>query len=758
MTCLYRKRLVVVLAFVLALPASGQALIEQAPADSALYIAWRGTDDLGPGYEGSNLQGVLRETGLLDAVPELTGLIQQLGEDGLIEEDDAQIIGVAGTLLASMWSGGGAVYMLAPDPEGPPIPRLCLMWQTGQDQDALRDAINTVVAMLEEQVPVFSGETDETLYLSIGFDPAEIEAAPLATSQRYQAAAKNVQDDAALMVYVDVGLWIKQIDDFAAMMRDQAADQGQPAEPFAEMWPRVRGAVGLEGLESLALSAGFEAENWHTQLFIGARSPRRGVLSLLDHEVIAPESLMHIPKSATYAQALSMQPSRVLDVVIDAAGKIDERYVDVIKQALDDASEAVGFDLEMKLIRGMGPLWTVYVDPMIAGNGFASIVLVNELQDPDSVKQAMVQLSDKANELLADVDEDIKIRFLTKEIGGAAVTHLGIPFVAPAWMVHDGKLYVSLYPQALEMATEQTGKREDSILANTAFQSAMSRFLDGPDLADAGGKAFENLKPVTGLSFANLPETAADGYGMNMMIMQIATGLSEMFTGEASSVRMPPVGKILPYLEVSGGITRVSDDGLHLQLIEPFPGATLLSASKGLTSGAGLSAPVAVGILLPALGAARRTARIMQTTTQARQVSLANFNYAADHGGVFAEDLAQLEGYLGDVEVLISPRSIRPVGFPFNFEQLPDAQRAQRIRQISSFVLVPVGEQNRVRNPAGTVMLFERPDDAGVDELVVAMVDGSSTRMPIRELEGLLRRQTGQSIQQLIRRQENFGE
>jgi hypothetical protein len=752
----FNRSLVFILALVLTLPAAAQTLIDQVPSSAAMYVSWRGSTDMGPAYEGSNLQGMLKEIGLIEAVPELVDLLQDLQAEGHIGQDEAEILEMVSTLTTSIWADGGAMYMLPPDPEGPPIPRLCVLWKKGEQKAQVGEALEKVKAMLAEQLPTFSGELDKAMYLSVGFDPAEVKVKSLSTLPRFQTAVKQVQGDSALMLYIDAKEWIKQIDQFAAMMRDQAEAQQEPLPPFAQLWPTVRDATGLAGLDSLAMTAGIKDKNWSTQFFLGAPSPRRGVLSLLDNEPIKPATLMHVPKTATYLQVFSVQPSRVLDVTMDVAGAIDEKIVESIQGALKDASKEVGFDLEMKLIRGMGPHWTVYVDPMIAGNGFASIVLVNELQDADSVGEAMAKLSAKANEFfIEEGDDEVKVRFISEEIGGATVTHMGIPFVAPAWTVHKNRLYVSLFPQALEMAVEQSGKREDSILANEAFNTAMARFAEAPG---APGKAFENLPAITGLSFADLPETASEGYGGTMMVMQILTGASEMISGEPSSMRMPPIGKLMPFVEVSGGITRVDNTGMHIQVIEPFPGATMLSASKGITSGAGLTAPMAIAILLPALGEARDEARAMQTISQARQISVANIAYSVDHKGKSADDIAALEPYIGDVELLIAAASKRAEPLPINFADLPSDKRGQYIRSNSSYILIPLGQIDGVQNPSKTVMLFQRPDDGDADELAVAMVDGSVHRMSADELTDSLQKQTGQSIQQLIKRQENFGQ
>ncbi|MFK7791020.1 MAG: hypothetical protein AB8C95_16190 [Phycisphaeraceae bacterium] len=748
------RSLLLLVALLIGLPSAAQTMIEKVPDSAVMYVGWRGSTDMGPGYEGSNLQGMLEELGLLEAVPEMVDLIDKLGEDGQIEEDEAQMLALAGTLLSAAWADGGAMYVLPPEAQGPPIPRLCVMMNKGKDPAKVRDAINTIVAILGEQMPTFSGDLGDGMFLSVGFNASEMEFESLAKSARFTTAAKQVQGDAAVMVYMDAKAWLKQVDDFTAMMRDQAAQQERPADPFVQLWPTIRESTGLDGVDSLAMTAGIKDKNWHTRLFLGAPTPRRGLLSLLDNEPITAANLMHVPKTASYMQAFSMQPSRVLDVTMDIASSIDENIVKSIQEVLKDASKEVGFDIEMKLIRGMGPAWTVYVDPMIAGNGFASIVMVNELQDPKSVEQAMAQLSSKANVMMSQED-DVKIRFLTQEVGGAAITHLGVPFIAPAWTVYKGKLYVSFYPQALEMAVAQSGKREDSILANDAFQTAMGRFLDRPA---APGRAFDSLRPITGLSFSDLPKTAAEGYGTTMMLMQAISGASEMFTGEASSMRMPPVGKLMPFLEVAGGITRVDVNGLHIHSIEPFPGASALSASKGMTAGAGLTAPMSVAILLPALGSARESARSVQTLTQARQISMANFAYAADNEGKFADDIAKLGDYVGDHESFISARTHQAQPMIDNFDALPEAQRAKHVRQHSSFVLIPLGDQGQVQNNGDTIMLFERPDHTDATELAVTMADGSAMTMPVEELTKALQKQTGQSIEQLIQQQKTAGE
>ena len=744
-----RLQLVALLLSLIALPGFAQTLIDQVPKDAALYVGWRGATDMGPDYQGSNMQGVIEQTGLLKALPQLIDAIRTIGEEQEGEEV-GELIGMGGTLWSAMWADGGAMYMLPPVENGPPIPRFAVLWNKAEDEPQLRAALSKLVGMMNQDAPedhpmAFMGSAGDAVFLSIGFDASKAQGPSLKTSDRYVVATDQVQADGALVVYVDVQEWIGQVDRFVDQMKQQAEQRGRAAEPFVQLWPTLRDASGLTGVHRVMISAGIKDKNWHTQMFLDAPAPRTGILSLADNKPIPATSLTHVPKSATYFQAFSLDPARVLEVSRDILGTVDPDMVEQMDKGLKEASKEVGVDLEHELINGMGPVWSVYIDPMIAGNGFASTVLVNELRNPKAVETALNTLSVKANQTLEDELDDgpVKVRLLTREINGKRINYLGIPYIAPAWMIHDGRLYLALFPQALEMALEQSGKASDSILANGAFIKAMDRFGD---------------RPYTGVSFTNLPETAPDGYSFNLMIVQTIAGAGEMISGKPSPMRMPPIGKVMPYLEPAGAMTWVDDAGLHMHSIEPFPGSALLGPAKGLESTMAVSGPLAVGIMLPALGAARQAARDAQALSQVRQVTIAQTAYAADHNGKPTHDIAQLREYLGDMEVLITPNSVRAEKPPFNFDQWEQARQDKFMRENSSFVVVPVDDLFKLKNPDQTIAVFQRPDDAPGRSIAVGWADGHATaEHDIDSIARMLKAQTGKTIDELIQAQENAG-
>src|SRR5437868_11486251 len=72
--------------------AAGQALSDRVPADVLIYVGWRGSDGLGPGFQASNLKAVLDESNipqLLDEfIPKAVEKLGQVGAEG--NADQAQ--------------------------------------------------------------------------------------------------------------------------------------------------------------------------------------------------------------------------------------------------------------------------------------------------------------------------------------------------------------------------------------------------------------------------------------------------------------------------------------------------------------------------------------------------------------------------------------------------------------------------------------------------------------------------------------------
>ena len=740
-------------AVLLLFPAAAQPLADQVPADAIAYMGWRGTTDLGPAYDGSNMQGVMEATGFFNAIPELLNAYATVFDNFATEmpEDEANALNAMWVLTNTAWSRGGAIYILGPDEAGPPLPGfVMLLSRGGEGEPETREAIASLVDFLNqaEQVPAFMGERDDVMFLSIGVDAAELDGPVLAEDDAFIHAIAQVQSDATLTQYANGRVLVELIDQFVQAQQEQAAEWGGEPDPFTAAWPTLRDVSGLAGVRQVVLTAGIEDRLWSAQLFMDAPAPRAGFLSLIDHAPIQPENLVHIPKTATQMQAGTLDPTRVLEVIRDVLGAVDPALVEQLDGTMAWASEEVGIDLETQMLESFGSHWSFYVDPMIAGNSLASLVIVNQLDDAQAITTALAQLKDIANDAMGDAlggeVVPFSIRFNDREIQGQTIVSLGIPYLSPSWMVYEDKLYFALYPQALEMALEHSGETQDSILANAAFQETMARLGD--------------VEP-TSLSFTDLPETAPAGYGTILLLSQILTGGIEMLRGEPSTFSMPPVGKLMPFIEPAGSVAWVTADGLHMRSIEPFPASTLLGPGGDTMV---MTVPLGVAIVLPALGSAHGAAMHMQEDLQCQQIVMGIIAYAHDHGGQMPEDLIQLEPYLlwGGMawdEATVSPHSQRALPMPFEFDHWDADRQARFVRENSSYVLVPIaGPLDQVAHPWETIILLQRPDDAGGWGQGIAMgfADGHVEWFHDAGFaEQLLLDQTGMRLDELIEHQ-----
>ena len=139
-----------VVALVIALGAfttSAQPLADRVPGDAMVYIAWRGSASMGPGYEGSHLKAVLEDSQvnvLLEQV--LPKFLERIAEE---DAEAAEAMGAASIIAPfakAMWKHPSALYIGPVDLSAPmPMPKLAILCQAGGDGPALVNEVNKML-------------------------------------------------------------------------------------------------------------------------------------------------------------------------------------------------------------------------------------------------------------------------------------------------------------------------------------------------------------------------------------------------------------------------------------------------------------------------------------------------------------------------------------------------------------------------------------------------------------------------------------
>ncbi len=140
-----------------------------------------------------------------------------------------------------------------------------------------------------------------------------------------------------------------------------------------------------------------------------------------------------------------------------------------------------------------------------------------------------------------------------------------------------------------------------------------------------------------------------------------------------------------------------------------------------------------VALLLPSLGAARRSSRQMQATSQARGVGQGMYLYAEKNDGRYPERVSQLvEGGYISPDYLISPDS--DVTLPGGFDKLSQQQQNEWIDRNSSFKLMAGGEKASGLDTERIIGYMEHSGGKGVS---IARGDGSASFENVEDLSGL---------------------
>jgi len=713
--------------------AAAQPLIDRVPSDAVFYFGWAGTESLAEQYAQSTFKDV---AALFDA-----GRIRSAWRNTLPrlrQEIDSPDFQPSYNHLVAMWGAtlrGVAAAYVTPPTEGLGTPGLVLAWQPANPND--RDKLLAGLKYFEQKSDgnaelVIDGNV---IALLIG------DAAPPTARLAAQANAAHLPDNpgiAEALQHLDpVGPLMAYLDTpaLARLLREEILSSVNDAEE-ADITNAVFDTLNLEGLGAAVLTAGFDGRRWQTRGFLAAAVPRTGLAAMLDAPALTADGLARPPRDTTWALAFSLDPADLMDLARAVAVAAGPEPADAFEQGLAMASSMVGINIEQQLIRGLGSTWSVYLEPDVVGSGFAGLTLVNPLADVEGVERGLRSIQMFGNFALMQqmADEDTKIQIYTQTYGDTDIHTLGVPLVAPSWAIINDQLVVGLYPQTILAALDRADK-PGSIAENEDFIELRQRI---------------GTRRITAINWVDLPRTAEVSYQNYLFYEHLLTGMGAMTTGQPMPMILPPLGRLRPHLEPAGAFAWIDDDGWHYTSRSPLPGSTLLGPQGAL----GL--PFGVGVMLPALGASRRTSRQMTDSTQARGIHQAMIIHAeATNADTLTDDIGVLiEGHYFPPDYTISAES--DTELPNGINTWPIEEQADWVRANADYILLPGLDYDL---DMSIITLFLRPHLYGEwphnGRGTVTYNDGT-TAFEIwnnSDIEEQIRAQTGMDVEQLIARQ-----
>ena len=689
----------IIVLFGVSLPAWAQPLADRVPADAVVYVGWAGAESMGPGFEGSHLKAMLDSAEVARFVNEvLPQLAQRLAQEQPMAGGPMEL---AQGILGPMFNHPTALYVgpinLA-DADAPPMPRVALICDAGEDAGALRQRLQGIVkqAGQDAPVPVAVRGGGNLVALVIGRVP-ELDALLAAKPKgkalqgvKTFATAMAVQPSPVLAGYVDAEALVRIVND--------AAENGGD-EDMKREWPAVRDALGLAGLKRISFAAGFDGKDWATHAFIGAPAPRQGLFAMMEAEPVTDDALRAIPSGATMAGVTRVDLGGVFDAIRQGMEKFSPETAKEFDDGLAQVNEALSLDVRQDVLAPLGDEWSYYIAPEITGRGPLGLVMVNRLRDEAKAQATSKKVRELANSALGqNLPPDVKISFKQAKVGDVTVHYLATPFVTPSWVIQNGNLYLGLYPQVGAGAATHVSREGKSILDNEGF-AALRKRLGNPK--------------ATTYQFYDLPRSAPTSY-QGWLLLSSFGKFGDVIGVDTPPMLLPPMATLLQHLSVAGSATWVDDAGWHFRGVTPFPGGTVVASETAGMWDVQTSAVLA-GVLLPSLNRAREQANRIKSASNLRQIGMAAFIYANDNRGAFPPDLA---GTMTDLslEVYVSPRT--GTSLP---QGLEGDELKTWINESSDYVYLGAGKTSR--EPATVVIAYERQDGL-TDGINILYADG----------------------------------
>ncbi|MEM6334393.1 MAG: hypothetical protein AAF823_13740 [Planctomycetota bacterium] len=623
----------------LASQAMAQASEEMGSPKPIFRVVWRGTEH--SAFRDSQTGALMAKTELGASVASGWSAIAEMGAADGNPEMAAMMDGVVGQLLEVGLGRpvGFELGQLPPDADATFLPIRAAM-DLGDDEAAQRLAasLNASAELGEGMPPAEATEGVVRLGDWVGgdlFGPTELSEPSLAA----------MSEDAQLVVRVDVAAAVEQ-----AMWLPEVGE-GSPGAAWLD-------ALGVSGVRSISYVGRFDEQGWwHYRYAIEAPGPRKGLMKFFDAAAVDPSAFREVPASASWAGVYRMDPAELIGMIREAADEVDPQMALQLNGMLGLASGMTGVDLEGELLASLGDTWIAYYDPNAVGPGGLGLCIVNQARDADRLAGALTRLQGVVQMLINqqiamnEPEAPFGVNIQSREVDGVALHTINGLVLSPTWAVIDDRLVLGLQPHTVVTAADAV-EREGAMLDDPSFREVVAEYVD---------------RPLTGLRYVDLSATGPVVYPQLLSYGQLFAGFGALSGDDAPIMPLPPLHEMEPFLVPTGEAAWVDDWGVHVEGRVPFIGASMFGPHSAMLNGSGAAVyvPAMVGAMLPALGAARRTARQMQSNTQMRGVHQSTIMWAQSNQGRLSHDVGELMvGHYFTAEYLISPLNPNPPAEP----------------------------------------------------------------------------------------------